>query len=179
MKTVVCFTSTQQGNWGQKKIMNMQKLFLSICRSILKFQVEGNKSGFKKILLCKPLDILAFNNQRVGIHLSSFSNIKVKKLLKQLLRYKMNFVSLVSGHDWQLTLSWWASISLACRAGVLFLTKAQKYINRSCHLESSCKTDRGWRKQENFFLPSPLPFLYFEPSTSPSKSFFDLPKEED
>ena len=170
MKTLVCFTSTQQENWGQKKIMNMLKLFLSICRSILKFQVEGNKSGFKKILLCKPLDILAFNNQRVGIHLSSFSNIKVKKLLKQLLRYKMSFVSLVSGHHWQLTLSSWASISLACRAGV---------FNRSCHLESSCKTDRGWRKQQNFFLPSPLPFLYFEPSTSPLKSFFDSPKEED
>ena len=157
--------------------MNMQKLFLSICRSILKFQVEGNKSGFKKILLCKPLDILAFNNQRVGIHLSSFSNIKVKKLLKQLLRYKMNFVSLVSGHDWQLTLSWWASISLACTAGVLFLTKAQRYINHSCHLESSCKTDGGMEKTGKFFPP--LPLLYFEPSTSPVKSFFDSPKEED
>lgn len=71
----------------------------------------------------------------------------------------MNFVSLVSGHHWQLTLSSWASISLACRAGVLFLTKAQRYINRSCHLESSCKTGRGWRKQENFFLPSPPPPL--------------------
>ena len=58
MKTLVCFISTQQGNWGQKKIMNMQKLFLNTWRSILKFQVEGNKSGCKKFCYkCKPLDI--------------------------------------------------------------------------------------------------------------------------